>query len=160
MEATKMTLMRWKPGRGLWDPFDNLSDLQHEMNRLFDTSLHRIGLDPAASVFNPAIDVFEEKDSLIVRAELPGLAREEVHVSLQDDVLTIRGERKQETERKDDGRNYYYRERVSGSFHRTIHLPLAVDPKNIDAKFKDGVLEVTLPKAEEAKPRQIEIAVG
>lgn len=155
-----MTLMRWKPKRDLWDPFGNLAEIQDEMNRLFDTSLHRVSGDTFDRAFNPAIDVLEENDNLVVRAELPGLTKDEVHVTLQHNLLTIRGEKKQETEKKDEERNYYYRERVRGAFHRTIQLPVDVDAKKIDARFKDGVLEVILPKAEEAKPRQIEVKVS
>jgi len=109
-------------------------------------------------VFSPAIDVAVEKDSVIVKADLPGLTKDDVSVSLQDNCLTIKGEKKQETEKKDA--NYFLSERVHGSFTRVIELPVAVNAARIDARFRDGVLQVTLPKTEEAKPKQIEVKVS
>ena len=101
-------------------------------------------------MFSPAVDIVVEKDNVIVKADLPGLTKDDVSVTLQDNYLTIRGEKKHETEQKEA--NYFLSERVYGSFTRTIELPLAVDAKKIEARFKDGVLHVTLPKTEEAKP--------
>jgi HSP20 family protein len=152
-----MALVRWTPRTELWDPFASLTGLQEEMNRLFDTSLRRFGSRAAEGAFLPACDMVEEKDHLLVRMDLPGLRKEDVNVSLQEGVLTVKGERKIE-DAKDA--NYYLRERVAGSFTRVIELPVAVNAGKIDARFRDGVLEITLPKAEEAKPKQIEVKVG
>ncbi|MCX7887726.1 MAG: Hsp20/alpha crystallin family protein, partial [Verrucomicrobiae bacterium] len=146
---------RWTPRSDLWDPFASLAELQEEMNRLFDTSLRR--LTGRAAAFVPACDVVEERDRLIVRVDLPGLRKEDGSVTLQEDVLTVKGERKIE-ERKDA--TYYLRERAVGTFTRTIELPVAVEAGKIDARFRDGILEITLPKAEEAKPKEIEVKVG
>jgi len=108
--------------------------------------------------FSPSIDVVVGKDNVIVRADLPGLSKDDVSVSLQENYLTIKGEKKHEFEQKEA--NYFVSERAYGSFTRTIELPAAVDAKKIEARFKDGVLEVTLPKTEEAKPKQIEVKVS
>lgn len=153
-----MALIRWTPRTDLWDPFTSLTDIRDEMNRLFDDSFRRYGRGDVEAAFIPPMDVVEEKDGYLVKADLPGLSKENVSVTLQDNYLTIKGERKHETETKDA--NYYRHERVSGMFTRTIELPTSVDAKKIDAHFKDGVLSVRLPKTEEAKPRQIEVKVN
>jgi HSP20 family protein len=152
-----MTLIRWQPRSDIWDPLASLADIQEEMNRLFNTSLRRVGA-ATEGVLSFPIDVVEEKDHLVVRANLPGLRRDDVSVTLQDGYLTIKGEKKVEATSKDA--NWYRQERAYGSFSRTVELPVAVEPKKIEAQFRDGVLTVTLPKAEEAKPKQIEIKVG
>ena len=151
-----MALIRWNPRRESWDPFTGLAELHDEVNRLFGATLSRhSGMEMA---FSPAIDVAVEKDNVIVSADLPGLTKDDVSVTLQDNYLTIRGEKKQETEKRET--NYFMNERIYGSFTRTIELPVAVNASKIDARFKDGVLHVTLPKTEEAKPKQIEVKVG
>ncbi|HVM61097.1 MAG TPA: Hsp20/alpha crystallin family protein [Verrucomicrobiae bacterium] len=151
-----MALVRWTPRSDLWDPFANLADIQEEMNRLFDTSLRRGSRALDGQLFAPC-DIYEEKDKLIVRLDLPGLRREDVKVTLQEGVLTIKGERKADAPKD---ATCYAQERVSGAFARTIQLHVAVDANRIDAHFRDGVLEVVLPKTEEAKPKQIEVKVG
>ncbi len=153
-----MTLMRWTPRTDLWDPFNNLADIREEMNRLFDNSFRRLGHGEIEGAFVPAVDIAEHKDNYLVRADLPGLRKEDVNVTLQDNFLTIRGEKKHETESKDA--NYYRRERVYGTFSRVIELPTSVDAKKIEASFKDGVLHITLPKSEEAKPKEIDVKVS
>lgn len=151
-----MALVRWTPRSEWWDPFASLAELQDEMNRLFDTSLRRRRGVP--TVFAPPIDLIEEKDHLELRADLPGLTKDDVSVTLQDNILTIKGEKKHEVERKDA--NTYISERVYGAFSRSVELPVSVDAKKIEARFKDGVLHITLPKTEEAKPKQIEVKVS
>jgi HSP20 family protein len=153
-----MALIRWTPRTDLWDPFTQLADIQEEMNRMFDTSLQRRSRGDVEPAFLPAVDVVEEKDGYLIKADLPGLTKEDVSVSLQDNYLTIKGEKKHETETKEA--HYYRCERSYGSFTRTIELPTSVDAKKIDAHFKDGVLSVKLPKTEEAKPKQIEVKVN
>lgn len=151
-----MALIRWSPRRDLWDPFGSLAEIQNEMNLLFETLLrHPKGLD---AVFSPSIDVVVEKDNVVVKADLPGLTKDDITVTLQDDYLTIKGEKKHEVEQQEA--NYFLSERVHGSFTRTVELPMAVNAKSIDARFKDGVLHVTLPKTEEARPKQIEVKVN
>ena len=151
-----MTLIRWSPRRDSWNPLGSLAEIQNEMNRLFETSIrHPGGFDAA---FSPSIDVVVEKDDVIVKADLPGLTKDDVTVTLQDNYLTIKGEKKHEVEQQDA--NYFLSERVHGSFTRTIELPMTVDAKRIEARFKDGVLHVNLPKTEDAKPKQIEVKVS
>jgi HSP20 family protein len=133
-----------------------LADIQEEMNRLFDTSLRR-SRRAFDSEFLAPCDIYEEKDKLIVRMDLPGLRKEDVNVTLQEGILTVKGERKLQAPKD---ATYYTQERVSGTFMRTIQLPVAVEAGKIDAHFRDGVLEITLPKTEEAKPKQIEVKVG
>ena len=152
-----MTLIKYRPRMDLWDPFSNLADIQEEMNRLFDTSLRRHGLVENGG-FAPPLDLTVDKDSVQVEVDLPGLTKDDVSVTLQDNFLTIRGEKKHETETKEA--NYFFKERVHGTFSRTIELPVPVNAGKIDARFKDGVLHVSLPKTEEAKPKQIEVKVS
>ena len=104
------------------------------------------------------VDVVDEKESFLVKADLPGLSKDDVSVAIQDNFLTIKGERKHEIEKKDS--NFYHQERVHGQFVRTIELPTRVDAGKILATFKDGVLQVTLPKSEEAKPKEIKVNVN
>src|SRR5262249_5822238 len=138
-----------------WSPFDQLSTLRSEINRLFEEPFS--GLARASEFFDvwsPALDVYEDKDNLIVKAELPGLKKDEIDISIHEGALHISGERKQESEHK--GGETYRSERFYGRFHRTVGLPKPVDAGKVNATYKDGVLTVTLPKSEEAKPKQIE----
>ena len=152
-----MALIRWRPTTDLWDPFASLAEIREEMNRMFDTSLRRHG-GLLEGAYSPAVDVVEEKDTFLVKADLPGLSKDDVSVSIQDNFLTIKGERKYDAEKKDT--SFYHRERIYGSFMRTIELPARVDAGKINATFKDGVLHVTLPKSEEAKPKEIKVNVN
>jgi HSP20 family protein len=132
-----------------------LTDLRDEIDRLFESPVSR------ATEFlswAPAFDVYEEKDNFVVKAELPGMKKEEINVSLHDGDLIISGERKSET--KSEGTEVYRAERYFGKFQRTVSLPPTVAANNVKAEYKDGILTVTLPKSEEAKPRQIEVKVG
>ena len=151
-----MALIRWTPQTNLWEPFSGLADIQEEMNRLFDTSLRRGRRAPEAEYYAPC-DLYEEKDKLVVRIDLPGLRKEDVQVSLQEGVLTIRADRKVELPHD---ASVYTQERVSGTFTRAVQLPVSVDAGKVDANVRDGVLQITLPKSEEAKPKQIEVKVG
>jgi HSP20 family protein len=105
----------------------------------------------------PAIEVQEEKDAVVVKAEIPGMKKEDIEVNLSGDLLTIRGEKRQEEERKEKG--YYYSERTYGGFSRSIQLPTDVQAEKVSAGFKDGVLEIRLPKTEEAKRKEVKIKV-
>lgn len=141
-------------------PFSDLENLQREMNRLFDFSLARQGYDDTSLLgghWAPAIDIYDSKDNIVVKADLPGLNKDEIVVSIQENILTISGEKKRESKIKED--DYFREERFYGSFHRAITLPTQVDRTKVQASFKDGVLELTLPKKEEAKPQQIKIDV-
>ncbi|MBN1870395.1 MAG: Hsp20/alpha crystallin family protein [Candidatus Omnitrophica bacterium] len=142
-----------------WYPFSEIRNLHNEMNRLFDFSFpHWDGETSLMSgQWTPAIDVHDSKDNIVIKADLPGLKKEDINVSVQDDLLTISGEKKKESEVKEE--DYIRTERYYGSFHRALRLPGQVDAAKVNATFKDGVLQLTLPKKEEAKPKQITIDV-
>jgi HSP20 family protein len=106
----------------------------------------------------PSVDLYEEKDQVVVKAELPGITKDDIRVSISDDVLTIKGEKKKEEE--DTGKDYYRSERVYGSFLRTLPLPAEVNPEKAQATFRNGVLEIRLPKSEEAKKKMINVKVA
>jgi HSP20 family protein len=154
-----MRLMRVnRPEAWDWSPFDQLSTLRNEINRLFEHPLADLGGSDVFNAWAPAVDLYESKDNLVVTAELPGMKKEDIDISLHEENLTIAGERKEE---KQYGENETQRsERFYGRFQRTIGLPKKVDANAIKASYKDGVLTVTLPKAPEAKPRQIEVSVS
>ncbi len=154
-----MSLIRWNPTRELTSWPSELTGFQREMNRLFDNFL-RPGWqdsDTALSVWSPAVDIAEHEDEYRVNVELPGVEKNDVSITLESNILTIRGTKKQEKEEK--GREYHRVERTYGSFHRSFTLPTTVKADKINATFRDGILSVTLPKAEEAKPKQIEVKV-
>jgi HSP20 family protein len=143
-----MALVRWEPMR-------ELNTLQTEMNRLFNSFFDEGG-DGERRRWAPAVDLFEREDTLVLKADLPGMTEDDVQIEVRENVLTVAGDRKAEHEEK---RNGYYRvERSFGHFSRSLQLPDGVDAGRIEAKFENGVLEVTIPKPEERKPRRIEIA--
>ena len=151
-----MSLIRYQSQLPVWSPFDRLSSLRDEVNRLFDLSLPGDGHDGTLfSGWSPALDVYQDDDHLFVKIELPGMKKEEMQISLHENTLTVSGERKNERETKEG--EAFRSERFFGRFHRSVTLPTPVDPKEVKAQYKEGVLTVTLNKAEEAKPRQIEI---
>ena len=156
-----MSLIRFQPTElSTWSPFERLSTLRDEMNRLFDLSAPGFGdrEDRLLGVWSPPLDVFQDKDHVFVKAELPGMKKEDIRISLHENTLTISGERKQEQEVKEgDG---YRSERFFGRFHRSLTLPVPVRTDNVKAQYKEGILTVTLAKAEEAKPKQIEVQVS
>jgi len=144
----------------LWSPFTELNRLREEINRIFEEPSQGF-MERSAGFFegwSPSLDVFEEKDNVVVKAELPGMKKEEIEVSLVGDTLTISGERREEEENKDA--ESYRSERFFGRFQRSVTLPHQVDANKIQANYKDGILTVTLPKSEEAKRKQIEVNVS
>jgi HSP20 family protein len=136
--------------RNQGNPFDLFQDFEEDMSRLFTAG-------GKGTVFGPHLDMHEEGNDYILKADLPGIRKEDLKVTIADNVLTIQGERKSETEKKD--KNYYRVERWSGSFERSVGFPAEVDASKVKASFKDGVLELTVPKSEKAQPKQIEIDV-
>jgi HSP20 family protein len=158
----EMAMERWRQwgSADRWEPFRNLGDIQGEMNRLFDTFLGRSGQggSPAGRTWLPAVDMSETKDDLVLRVELPGVREKDVTVSITGDLLTIRGERRWNDEEVRD-QKFLHVERVYGQFERLIQLPLAVQADKVKATYRDGVLEVRLPKVEEVKPREIKIDI-
>jgi HSP20 family protein len=144
-----------------WEPFRELSSLQTEMNRLFNAAVGDMpngGTTGSARRWVPAMDLLETDDDFVLRADLPGMSESDVNIELEDNVLTLSGERKAEHEEKSEG--FYRVERASGSFSRSLTLPKGVDPEAVDASFDRGVLEVRIPKPEQRKPRKITIAAG
>ena len=135
-------------------PFARLSELHREMNRLFDGRI----LPDASTDWAPALDLTQDKDQLRVVVELPGLKKEDIELSLQEGVLTVSGERKNATERKDG--DTYRTERCYGRFQRSVELPSEVDANRVNATYQNGLLTVTLAKAEAAKRKQININVA
>jgi len=133
-----------------------LENLRREMDRLWESFFGERALEPAETWF-PALDVTETKDNIVVKAELPGIDPKDVEISLSGNVLTIKGEKKQEKEEKDE--NYHLVERRYGSFLRSIKLPVEVQEDKIEASCKNGVLKVVLPKSEKAKKKEIKIKV-
>ncbi len=138
-----------------WPTLGRLTDLREEIDRLFEAPLSR-GSELLG--WTPAFDVYEEKDNFVVKAELPGLKKEDISVSLHEGNLIISGERKSET--KNEGTEVHRAERYFGKFQRVVALPAQVTASSVKAEYKDGILTVTLPKSEEAKPRQIDVNVG
>jgi HSP20 family protein len=146
-EAVAMELVRW-------EPFDGLNKIQSRINDLFGDSFDRSWSSPT---WYPPVDVLEIKDSYVVRAELPGMKKEDFNLEVKDGMLTLSGERK--SEKTTDGVKYRTVERVEGKFSRSFSLPETVKHDGIQATYKDGILEIHVPKAEEAKPRRIEVSV-
>lgn len=155
-----MALIPWRPREDWWDPFTDLEKIQTEMNRLFNMSLSRDGARDAGLLdraWSPAVDIFDSKDNILVKADIPGLSKDDIDVTVQGDTLIIRGEKKQEKEVKE--KDYARTERFYGNFQRAIRLPAEVDTGKVDAAYKNGVLELVLPKSEKAKPKQIKLDI-
>ncbi len=153
-----MKLVPWRERESGLDIFGDLEDIQREMNRLFDVSLRQPGKKGnGGTLWAPAVDIIDEKDTIRVRADLPGIKKDEIEVSVNNDTLTIKGEKKEEKEIKE--KDYVRSERYYGAFCRSFTLPAGVDPQKVNAGYKDGVLEITLPKREDAKPKQIKVDV-
>jgi HSP20 family protein len=153
-------LIRWqRPELSFWPGFGRLTDLRDEIDRLFEAPLSELARTSSIlSGWTPPLDLSEDKDNYHVRVELPGMKREEIDLSLHDGCLSLSGERKQEHEHKDQ--EVYRAERFFGRFQRTISLPGPVATDKVKAQYKDGILQVTLPKTEEAKPKQIDVNVS
>lgn len=144
--------------RGLGaNPFRELFDLQRGINQLFDARMDVPREDVALKAWTPAVDIYEDENAFLIKLELPEVTREDVKVSLNENTLSISGERRVENEQKRE--NYHRVERSYGQFYRSFTLPPNVNADAINAQFKDGVLRLTLPKREEAKPKQIEVKV-
>jgi HSP20 family protein len=151
-----MSLIRYQsPELSNWTPFNRLATLRDEFDRLFDFSWpsRDTGL---LGGWSPALDVYDGKDNFVVTLEVPGMKKEDIEISLHDGVLTVSGERKDEREQTEG--QAFRSERYFGKFQRSLSLPAAVDANKVKASYKDGVLTIHLPKAEEAKPKQIAVS--
>jgi len=158
-EGHPMAMERWRPF-GLstmdrWEPF-RVSDIQTEVNRLFDSFVGR----PATAsgrVWTPPVDMHATKDDLVLTLELPGVSEKDVTVTITGDLLTVKGERRFEQQVSEE--DLLHVERTYGKFERLIQLPMAVQADRVKATYRDGVLEIRLPKAEELKPKEIKIDI-
>ncbi|HEY3762026.1 MAG TPA: Hsp20/alpha crystallin family protein [Verrucomicrobiae bacterium] len=138
-----------------WPTLGRLTDLRDEIDRLFEAPLARTS---EFLGWTPAFDVYEEKDNFVVKAELPGMKKEDINVSLHDGNLIISGERQVETH--NEGTEIYRAERYFGKFQRAVSVPAMVAADKVSAQYKDGILTITLPKTEEAKPKKIDVNVS
>lgn len=151
-----MAIVRFRPLTQAMDPFRDVTDIQGQMNRLFDNLLGRPAhMGGMEQIWAPPLDMYETKDELVIAAELPGLNQKDIHLSITGDMLTIRGDRQPNQEVAQQ--NYYRGERWWGKFERTLPLPIPVQAGQVKAAYRDGVLTVTLPKADEIKPKEIKI---
>ncbi len=154
------SLTRWqKPGFSGWSGLEHLTDLRDEIDRLFEAPLAQLAQSSQwLSGWSPTMDLFEDKDGFYVHVELPGMKKEDIELSLHEGCLSISGERK--LDKASEETDLYRAERFFGRFQRTVSLPAQVAADKVRAQYKDGILTVTLPKAEEAKPKQIEVSVN
>jgi HSP20 family protein len=157
-----MAIERWKPQRGLlpWNPYMDIADMERQVDRIFGDSLFpsiwsRI---PESKAWFPDLDVFEKDGKFVIKAEIPGMEEKDIDVSIDGDVLTIKGEKKIEQEVKEE--DYYRSERSYGSFSRSIPLLSSIDKEKVEADYHNGVLEVTLPKIAAARPKKVKVAAG
>jgi HSP20 family protein len=158
-EDISMAMERWRPfglsSQDQWEPF-RVSDIQTEVNRLFDNFFGRPA--PAAGrTWAPAVDMYATKDDLVLTLELPGVSEKDLSVSIAGDFLTVKSERRFENQIKEQ--DLLHVERAYGKFERLVQLPMAVQADRVKATYRDGVLEIKLPKAEEMKPKEIKIDV-
>jgi len=143
-----------------WDPFRELQSMQDRMNRIFGDVYARRGDDDvmARGDWMPLVDIYEnDRHELLIKAEMPGMKREDIDIKVENNTLTIRGERRRESEVREE--QYHRVERSYGSFSRSFSLPSTIDSEKVSAEYKDGVLTILLPTREEAKPRQVAVQV-
>jgi len=138
-----------------WNPFRDITSLRDDMDRLFDSMVGRYPGESVEALWTPVLDVEETEGALVVRTELPGMKKDEIKVALTGDQLTISGERRHEAEQK--GKTFHRIERAYGKFQRSLILPVDIQTDKVKASYKDGILELTLPKSEKAKAREITI---
>lgn len=143
-----------------WDPFRDMITLRDRMDRLFEDSLNRFrggDSDMTQSTWSPAVDIYETPENIIIKAEIPGVSKKDISIELKNDSLYLKGERKFEKELKEE--NYHRMERSYGSFSRVFSLPTSVEQDQIKAKFKNGVLQISIPKLEEEMDKAVNIDV-
>ena len=141
-----------------WEPFRGTTSLQEQVNRLFSDVLERTGEESSLTAWAPSVDIYENEHELVVKADLPEVDPKELDIRVENNILTIRGERK--FEKKVDEANYLRVERAYGSFARSFTLANTVNSEAIKADYQNGVLTLSIPKKEEAKPKQIKVTIG
>ena len=155
-----MSLIRYQtPSSAMWPSLNRWANLRDDLDTLLELPFLTGGARQAQlfTGWTPALDLYQNNDNVVAIVELPGMRKEDIEISLQDGMLTIGGERKSET---GNGENAARTERFTGKFRRSVTLPTRVDGNKVNATYKDGLLTVTLPKAEEAKPKQIQVNVS
>ncbi len=142
-----------------WQPYGAVASLQDSINRLFSDAFPRTLIDDDTTLgsWKPVVDIYDRQESIVIHAELPGVTKDNVSIEVKDNILTLKGERTDTKEVSEE--KYFRKERVFGSFHRAFTLPATINPESIKASFKDGVLEIEIPKPEEQKPKQIRINI-
>lgn len=154
-------LSRWEPS-ARWNPWKELEDMEKRLSTIFGRSPAATSGEKKEAIsvaeWSPLVDIAEDEKEYLVKAELPEMKKEEIKINVQDDVLSISGERKYEKEEK--GKKYHRVERAYGSFMRSFTLPEDADGSKVSAEYKDGVLKIHLPKSEKAKPKAIEVKVS
>ncbi len=141
-----------------WNPMRDMVDLRHQMNHIFDDAFGSVVRgDSRLSMWNryPTVDIYDNDENIIIKAELPGIDKKAIVVDVKDGVLTLKGERSFNNEIKEE--KYICRERTFGKFERVFRLPADVDPEKISAAYKDGILKINIPKPEEQRPKQIAV---
>jgi HSP20 family protein len=140
-----------------WDPFRDLVTLREKMNRLFEEAYSARGeeRDLVSSSWSPSVDIYETEQALVLTAEVPGIVDKNIEIKLEDNTLTLKGDRKFEKETEEE--NYHRIERAYGSFYRSFSLPSHIDQDKIEAEHENGVLKITMPKKHEAKPRTVKV---
>jgi HSP20 family protein len=152
-----MAVESWRPFGGSMDRWGNVSNIQTEVNRLFDNFFGRSTSSAAGRVWAPPVDLYETNDDLVLTLELPGVRDKDVTVSITGDLLSVKGERRFEQDVKEQ--QFLHVERVYGKFERLVQLPIPVQADKVKASYRDGVLEIKLPKAEEIKPKEIKVEI-
>src|SRR3989304_1558944 len=150
-----MALKRWEPTKGMEKFFEDI--FEENLPSRFLRRFPRFKWMTEVEAVWPAVDMFDKAEEIVVKAEVPGIDKKNIKISVSDNVLTIKGEMKKEEEVKEE--DYYYSERSYGSFSRSLNLPAKVQAEKIKASFKNGILEIHLPKAEESKPKEVKIEV-
>jgi HSP20 family protein len=154
-------LTRWEPFKTRWDPFKEIEEMEKRLSTwLSHPAIRRDSEKEALTVaeWSPLVDITEDEKEYVIKAEIPEMKKDDIKISVQDDVLSISGERKYEKEEK--GKKYHRVERAYGSFMRSFTLPEDADGSKVNAEYKDGVLKIHLPKSEKAKPKAIEVKVA
>ena len=148
-----------------WSPFREFTDLKREMDYLFDEFFGRRTLPskarkvfPASESYFPLVDIYEKADEIIIKAGVPGVEKDDIEITFQENSLTIKGERKRDREVRDE--HYYYSEQRYGIFSRSIALPGGLSPEDMEASYKNGILEIAIPKSKRKEPRRIEVQVS